>query len=120
MKRLDVAVYLKAIRIAEALDAPGRAALQQAPLFPAEQHLLQVSGAPGRFTLYALGPVAPLLRVEGPGGRFDLRAFRERSARTLYLAAFLSLCERGLVQHEGGTTFTLSEAGREKAAFHGT
>ena len=81
-------------------------------MLPPETHLLGWLRGQGELSLGFCRKGEVCLRLEIQGTRVNLVSPGDQNFAGRYLLALLNLCELGLVDHRGGSSFMLSDAGR--------
>ncbi len=112
---LTLGPYLMAIAEARAFDDQRLQAVRDTELSSSAEELLRVAAIDGTFTLKHVEAIGTWVRVNLDKSWLDCRDTHDPSVAERYLRAFLSLCERRYIDHEGGNFFALTKDGLEKA-----
>lgn len=107
--------YLRAIAEARALDKQSLQAVRNTELSSNAEELLRVAAIDGTFTLKHVEAIGTWVRVSLDKSWLDCRDTHDPSVAERCLRAFLSLCERRYIDHEGSNFFALTKDGLEKA-----
>lgn len=112
MRCVNLSPYLRAIYAYRFLDRTSRERLLEERLQPPETHLLTWLRRGGELSLTFCTEGELCLQVEIRGVRVHLSSPGDRNFADRYLLALLNLCETGLAEHRGGSSFALSQTGR--------
>ena len=112
---LSLGPYLRAIAEARGLNSLGLRTVRTTELSSNAEELLRVAARDGTFTLKHVEAIGTWVRVSLDKSWLDFRDTQDPLVAEEYLDAFLALCERRYIDHEGGNFFALTEEGLEKA-----